>query len=313
MRATVMTAACLFLLASASAQQGKPKTALPTGKAVLEAYVSAWNHHDFAALEKLLTPDAVHEDVAQGVHAQGLAEIKKFMREEIEGEPDLDWRLTTVVQAGPVVAAEWTWTGTYTGEGPTGYVKAKRISGRGASVVLIEDGRIKRFTDYYDFASFFPKPTTADNSQPDTKARNRLTGTWRLVSAGTFRRDGGFEPYPEYGPHPIGYLIYDPTGHMCVSLSNPNHPHWADPEKPTEGEKLHSYDAFFAYCGRYEIREKEGRVIHRPEMASWPHYISTDQNRNFRLEGDRLILSDEETPPGGERRRYQITWERVTE
>lgn len=46
-------------------------------------------------------------------------------------------------------------------------------------------------------------------------------------------------------------------------------------------------------------------------MGSWPHYIGTDQNRNFRLEGDRLILSEEETPPGGERRRYQITWERV--
>ena len=158
MGATVITAACLFVLASASAQQGKPKPSpVPSGKAVLEAYVSAWNRHDFAALDKLLTPDAVHEDVAQGVHAQGLAEIKKFMREEIEGEPDIEWHLTTVVDAGPVISAEWTWTGTYTGEGPTGHVKAQRISGRGASIVVTENGRIKRFTDYYDFASFFPK------------------------------------------------------------------------------------------------------------------------------------------------------------
>src|SRR5215472_977917 len=163
MRTTVITAACLILLASASAQQGKAKmSAVPSGKAVLEAYVSAWNRHDFAALDKLLTPDAVHEDVAQGVHAQGLAEIKKFMREEIEGEPDIEWHLTTVVDAGPVISAEWTWTGTYTGEGPTGHVKAQRISGRGASVVVTEKARIKRFTDYYDFASFFPKAATAD-------------------------------------------------------------------------------------------------------------------------------------------------------
>jgi len=142
-------------------------------------------------------------------------------------------------------------------------------------------------------------------------SRERLIGTWRLVSAGTFRSDGKFEPYPEYGPNPIGYLMYDTTGHMCVSLANPHHPNWANPEKPTDAEKLRSYDAFFAYCGSYEVREKESRVIHRPEMGSWPHYIGTDQNRNFRLEGDHLILSDEETPPGGERRRYQITWERV--
>jgi hypothetical protein len=142
-------------------------------------------------------------------------------------------------------------------------------------------------------------------------AAARLIGTWRLVSGGTFRSDGKFEPFPEYGPNPIGYLMYDPTGHMCVSLANPNHPRWANPEKPTDAEKLRSFEAFFAYCGTYEVRDKENRVIHRPEMGSWPHYIGTDQNRNFRLEGDRLILSDEETPPNGERFRYQITWERI--
>jgi hypothetical protein len=90
------------------------------------------------------------------------------MREEIEGEPDVEWRLTTVVDSGPVVAAEWTWTGTFTGEGPTGPVKGQRISGRGASIVLTENGQIKRFTDYYDFASFFPKAATA-NTVPQPK------------------------------------------------------------------------------------------------------------------------------------------------
>jgi hypothetical protein len=66
-----------------------------------------------------------------------------------------------------------------------------------------------------------------------------------------------------------------------------------------------------AYCGTYEVPEKEAQVIHRPELAEWPHYIGSDQVRNFRFEGDRLILSAEETRPGGEWRRYQITWEQV--
>lgn len=152
----------------------------------------------------------------------------------------------------------------------------------------------------------------ASKTVSQESARDRVIGTWQLVSAGTFRRDGSFEPYPEYGPNAKGYLMYDSTGHMCVSLANPNHPHWVNPEKPTDTEKIRSYDVFFAYCGTYEIREKEGRIIHRPEMGSWPHYIGTDQNRNFRLEEDRLILSDEETPPNGEHRRYQITWQRVS-
>ena len=104
-------------------------------------------------------------------------------------------------------------------------------------------------------------------------------------------------------------LIGTGTSHMCVSLAHPNPPHWADPGK--NAEKLRYYDVFFAYCGGYEVPKREGRVVYRPEMGSWPHYIGTDQNRNFRFEGDRLILSDEETPPNGERRRYQITWERI--
>lgn len=167
------------------------------------------------------------------------------------------------------------------------------------------------FLTFTGARSELSRTATAAPQPQSASARDHLMGTWRLISAGTFLPDGSLEPYAEYGPHPLGYLMYDPTGHMCVSLSNPNHPHWIDPEKPTDAEKLRSYDAFFAYCGTYEVREKESRVIHRPEVGSWPHYIGTDQSRNFRFEGNRLYLSDEETPPGGERRRYQITWERV--
>jgi steroid delta-isomerase-like uncharacterized protein len=136
---------------------GPPKPPTGSGKALLEAYVSAWNRHDSAALDTLMTPDAVHEDIAQGFHGQGLAQIKDFMRALIKAEPDFDWRVTTVVDAGPLVAAEWTWTATYTGETPVGPVVGKRISGPGASIAVIENGRIKRFADYYDLASFFPK------------------------------------------------------------------------------------------------------------------------------------------------------------
>jgi len=159
--------------------------------------------------------------------------------------------------------------------------------------------------------AFAQSGAAADPPHGVAGARERLIGTWKLVSAGTFRADGTFEPFSEYGPNPKGYLMYDTTGHMCVSLSNANHPRWANPDKPTDAERLRSFDAFFAYCGGYEVLEKEGRVIHRPEVGSWPHYIGTDQSRDFRLDGDRLVLSSEETPPGGERRRYQITWERV--
>ncbi len=154
-------------------------------------------------------------------------------------------------------------------------------------------------------------PASRTFERAESPARERLVGTWHVVSAGTFRKDSAFEPFPEYGPNAIGYLMYDPTGHMCVSLANPVHPRWANREKPTNDEKVRSYDSTFTYCGTYEVREKESQVIHRPELCSWPHYIGTDQVRNFRFVDDQLILSAEETPPNGEYRRYQITWQRV--
>ena len=152
----------------------------------------------------------------------------------------------------------------------------------------------------------------ASPSAPHTTvASGPLIGTWRLISAGNIHKDGHFEPFAEYGPNPIGYLMYDVTGHMCVSLANPNHPRWANPDNPTDAEKIETFRVMFAYCGTYEIQENKHRVIHRPEMASWPHYVGTDQIRPFRLEGNRLILSGHETAPGDESSDYQITWERV--
>ncbi|MGE5206777.1 MAG: ester cyclase [Chlamydiota bacterium] len=158
MRATVISGILLLLAAGAWAQPRKhTASGTRSGKAVLEAYVSAWNRHDFAAFDKILAPDAVHEDIALGVYAQGISQIKDFMQKVIQGQPDLEWRVSRFVESGPVVVAEWTWASTFTGESPTGPVKDQRVSGRGVSVVLTKNGQIKHLTDYYDLPSFFRK------------------------------------------------------------------------------------------------------------------------------------------------------------
>ncbi len=163
MRATVICGIFLLLAATASPQTQK-QAGVPSRQAVLEAYVSAWNRHDFAAFDKILAPDAVHEDIALGVYAQGVAQVKDFMQKVIQGQPDLEWRVSRFVESGPIVVAEWTWTSTFTGESPTGPVKDQRVSGRGVSVVLTGNGQIKHLTDYYDLSSFF-RNTPADRAK----------------------------------------------------------------------------------------------------------------------------------------------------
>jgi steroid delta-isomerase-like uncharacterized protein len=156
MRATVFSG--IFLLLSATAlPQTQTQTRVPSGRAVLEAYVSAWNRQDFAALDKILAPDAVHEDIALGAYARGIAQIKGFMQKVIQGQPDLEWRVSRFVESGPITVAEWTWTSTFTGESPRGPVEKQRVFGRGVSVVLTEKGQIKHLTDYYDLPSFSRK------------------------------------------------------------------------------------------------------------------------------------------------------------
>ncbi len=149
--------ACVAICLVALAVAQPPAQSDP--KSLLEAYVSAWNRRDAAAFDRLLSPNAIHEDLAAGFRGQGAAQIASFMQEIIKQEPDFNWHITNVFVSGNSVAAEWTWTATHTGDSPSGPVVGLRISGRGSSVAIVENGRIKRFTDYYDNASFFPKPT----------------------------------------------------------------------------------------------------------------------------------------------------------
>jgi predicted ester cyclase len=78
------------------------------------------------------------------------------MRGTVAVEPDFKWQITNSIEEGRYVALEWTWISTYTGPDLTGkQVTNKHLSGRGASFAEVENGKIKRFTDYFDMASFF--------------------------------------------------------------------------------------------------------------------------------------------------------------
>ena len=147
--------AALAAVTLACAVEKKPP--VPEGaKAVAQAYVDAWNRHDSVAIDSLLAPDGLHEDLSQNVHAKGRAQVGDFLRKTLSVEPDFKWHVTSVVEEGRNVALEWTWNATYTGPDPAGKpVTNRRISGRGASFAEVENRRVKRIADYFDGASFF--------------------------------------------------------------------------------------------------------------------------------------------------------------
>ena len=120
---------------------------------------------------------------------------------------------------------------------------------------------------------------------------NGLIGTWRLVRY--FDTDAsGNVSYP-FGKKPMGYFIYDPTGHLSVQImrvpATPNFASGAD-DRGTDAEVRAAYDGYLAYFGTYRIDQAKGVVTHVVEGSLKPSYTGTDQPRPFRLEGDTLII-----------------------
>src|ERR1700682_4387666 len=134
--------------------------------------------------------------------------------------------------------------------------------------------------------ALFSQSSAGPRASADAGDRRRFFGAWRLVSDERTLANG--QKKFDFGEHGVGYLIYDPSGHMCVGLMNPERPKWTEAKKPTDQEKILLFDSFYAYCGKYEVNEREHGMMHLPELASTPDYVGSHQPRPYAFDGDRL-------------------------
>jgi steroid delta-isomerase-like uncharacterized protein len=78
--------------------------------------------------------------------------LRAFIQGAVDGFPDLKFALTSQFSAGDWAAMEWTWTGTHAAlPGMPATTKPFRV--RGATIIELRDGKIKRNTDYWDLAT----------------------------------------------------------------------------------------------------------------------------------------------------------------
>lgn len=147
-------------------------------------------------------------------------------------------------------------------------------------------------------------------AQTESEVRDRIVGTWKLVSTEETLKDGSTRPYADYGPNGKGFLMYSRDGYMCADLVNPDRPKWVTHVKPTMEERAVAGEGSFAYCGRYQIDTKASRILHLPEVATDPGWVGTTQIRPYKFEGDHLVLSDVESEKPGVVR-WKIVWEKV--
>jgi Lipocalin-like domain len=143
-------------------------------------------------------------------------------------------------------------------------------------------------------------PAHSGSSHSAPGLTSAIVGAWRLESTLQRLADGTVRPSPLYGPKGVGYLIYSASGYMAAMLADPRRRHWSSEDQPTESELQAIHDHFIAYCGRYEVDEQEGLVVHHLELHVTPNYSENVLTRRASLEGNYLVLRplERELPPG---------------
>jgi hypothetical protein len=138
----------------------------------------------------------------------------------------------------------------------------------------------------------------------------QLLGTWQLVSIEETAA-GKTQPTALWGSHPVGFIMYQPDGHMCAELNNGDLPAWEDPAKATDAQKLAYYGSFIAYCGTFKLDAETSILYHYPTVAWSPSYVGSTQPRPFRLEGDKLIITATKGLPDPKIEKIVLVWQRA--
>lgn len=116
---------------------------------------------------------------------------------------------------------------------------------------------------------------------PAPSVKDQVIGTWRLVARDVVLADGTSRLDPAYGPkYPIGYIMYDKTGHMAVQFMALDRP---------DDQSSRGYEAYF---GTYTIDEtsRPMKVTHHMEGSVDPNEVGGDKVRDLLLDGDELKI-----------------------
>jgi Lipocalin-like domain len=120
----------------------------------------------------------------------------------------------------------------------------------------------------------------------DAALRQKIVGTWKLVSVAYEDTASGTRT-PVYGAHPKGIQIATSEGRWLALMTAegrgaPN----------SDDERAQALKTMIAYTGRYRV--EAGKVITKVEAAWNEAWVGTEQIRDVRFDGDRLLL---QSPP----------------
>ena len=124
-----------------------------------------------------------------------------------------------------------------------------------------------------------------------------IVGTWRLVGAIARDAAGGVLPTP-FGPQAMGRVVFNADGRMMAVLCD------GRPSLPSGTARDYS-----SYCGNYTFDGH--RLVTRVDAASDPTRIGSDQVREVRFDGERMVLRPPPRSGAGGSEQRELTWERI--
>ncbi len=158
--------------ASASAQTPPAEPPAVSIEEAVKKFVAestaAWASKDPKKHTALYTPDAVVAITGpKGWEEAKAADMEKSIGGYFTAFPDLEVTYTRVVARGNYAVAEWTFTGTNTGEMMGKPATKKKVGYRAASVLTFaKDGKVQRETSYFDMGTMMSQLGLGPKGQP---------------------------------------------------------------------------------------------------------------------------------------------------
>ena len=120
---------------------------------IARSWLMAMNEYDTDKMSSLCWEDAVGDEVADPPPAKGRDKIASSYREIFDAFPDCKAEIFNVFSGKDQVLAEVRWSGTNKGDFRDTPATGKFADIRIAYIFKIDNGRIRRITEYYDGAT----------------------------------------------------------------------------------------------------------------------------------------------------------------
>ncbi len=140
----------------------------------------------------------------------------------------------------------------------------------------------------------------------DGVAPESLVGAWHLVA---WEVHAAGERRLPFGQEPVGILSYTADGALQATVTAEGRAPFSatSARRSPDAEVAAAARTYFSYAGRWHLDGLE--VVHEVTLALDPGLVGTRQRRRVDLEGDRLVLSADETVDG-QARHHRLTWRR---